>query len=429
MGSSNRVGPVLVPLMSRGAMWLPNVVFPSSHGNNLRFQFTEIGAEWGMIEKVYNRSKESLIALLTPQNNPAKYTSGDLQRRRNKPVKPQTPRDVVLPPDCPNIPPEAMIGEGPQDDEGHQSTAGGLAYEVIAQAYKAINVKASGVPYQNLSEDQSNDLSLDTFRDSHLGIYFSVFGYTTPPKAEDWRRVRDLLFPPSKGEEPKYNQGWNSLKSHLRVREMRKSSLLQKNSAYENFRIVAVRVFDSIAWFPLLTADKLHNYTLRAYDQRTKFRIAPGNIAAAKRGVNVVINPDMKNFKVELRTAGCTPVLDTRGEAERTAAREAFEAGLREHTENAPAVHRVLAAVAEDGDEAIGAEDRVEEIKACDRQVAREAAALGTFSQGGRIPARVLHQMRIELREEEEEGSEDEEAQPREDVEMAEEADVEMILL
>ncbi|KAJ6487532.1 hypothetical protein DFH09DRAFT_1105856 [Mycena vulgaris] len=274
-----------VPVMTRGAMWLPSVSYTDpAISNVLRVRSPKEIWEPVQIARLFNVAWTEIENLYT---RPTGRTPG-IMVRDVRTARSIAPRDIDITDNFimttndqvfdhgPDLPVESQHGEVP-----HEMTAGKLFVTLIVNVFGQIGItKARDLNYMDLNASQRSLVGPNTFRHNSLLTYFPACYWTKSDTA--WRTTRDLLFP-TLDSQVNYadNQGWK------RVPAFRMYCAALERPDGLDVRQLCVEEFDKLLWFPQLDKSKLFEYKARSngYQQM-------GSISTNKnRAVAVLWNP------------------------------------------------------------------------------------------------------------------------------------------
>ncbi|KAF8194896.1 hypothetical protein K438DRAFT_1761175 [Mycena galopus ATCC 62051] len=274
-----------VPVMNRGAMWLPEVSYPDpAISNVLRvknpkdiWQPTEIGklfnVHWAEIQNLHTRPTGGTPGLMVRDVRPARSIApreteiaNDFAMSRNDQVFDHGH----------DLPVEAHIGEIPCE-----MTAGELFVALIVNVLGQIGMtKERDRNYLDLDAAQRSLVGPNTFRHNSLLTYFPACYWTKSNTA--WAATRNLLFPsPKSAVNYATNQGWKRVPNFLLY-----CAALERVDGIDVHRL-CVEQFDKLLWFPQLDKGKLFEYKARHGDGFNSM----GNITTSTRAVMIVWNP------------------------------------------------------------------------------------------------------------------------------------------
>ncbi|KAJ7036992.1 hypothetical protein C8F04DRAFT_1257535 [Mycena alexandri] len=309
-----------VPLLQRGAMWLPTLQWPEPGTTNIfRLAYSPgildrdetaalFGIAWGNLETLFDTFKTV-----------ARGEAGLLRRN----VKGSTPIErreeelpgsfVVTPDETPydhgdDMAVDAHYGSIPNDEDLNVSQ---VFQDVLAEVFQLVGISQAGTfSYCTLTRDQRGCVGPATFQDRNLLTYFPR-GYVTNA-LQQWERTRNLLFP-GLHSRPNYGkQGWAGVAAHRRYLDLIGGTDRKQATAVHKF---CTDQFSKLSWYPLLVADKMLDYRPKKGGEFTPFGDFPPLDA---KGVSVVWNPKARDGPVlaPVARANSRPTLDDQGLAQ-----------------------------------------------------------------------------------------------------------------
>ncbi|KAF9064834.1 hypothetical protein BDP27DRAFT_1425422 [Rhodocollybia butyracea] len=286
-----------VPILSRGALWLPPIVFPKPReGDVLRFEYNGYRLSEEHIGKLLGTDWARIQQSFLPYFMVDRYASGDLCRRRCAPSSEVVKRRIELPDHvkdfslrrprllyhdtAPDLPRESHVGS--YQGGVNWRNASEFCLGILSQIMERVGTSGAGIPYCNLTKMECKVVSLDTFRDMNLKTYFTSYQYTTTKS--DWVSLRTILFPGHQDSPPLIFspnvQGWKRLPLYMEYLALRETNPHE----FVHLQRTCMAIFDTLKWFVKVHRDKLINYER----QPKMTAIFSGT---ADKGVHIAFNP------------------------------------------------------------------------------------------------------------------------------------------
>lgn len=303
-----------VPMVYRGALWLPRIVYPKPReGDVLRFEYNGYRVDQKLIADLFNMDWARIKQIFLPSFMIDPYASGELCRRRCGPSSDPIKRRIQLPDTvtdfsvkrprvlyhdaAPDLPRESQIGRAPSG--ANRRNASEFCLGILSQIMQRVGTTRSHVPYCNLTDVQRRAVSFETFHDMNLSTYFMSFQYTT--SQSDWTSLKTMLFPGPHDTPPFIGdsriQGWNRIPLYMEFLALRDTN----SSEFQHLHQTCIKLFDTLKWFVKVQRDKLMDYKRRPSWQL----ISAGNI---NTGVPIAFNPKFAKHCITAQHQ--SPVLD-----------------------------------------------------------------------------------------------------------------------
>ncbi|KIY62295.1 hypothetical protein CYLTODRAFT_494734 [Cylindrobasidium torrendii FP15055 ss-10] len=343
-----------VPILARGGLLLPPLVYPSDNrngGNILTFRNASPGvgeASEETITRYFGKKTMSQIeALLGVPTTLVTKDSIHVRPRRVDPPRAIKKRKVDLPNGVTNAAvtmPVVTRYEGHDPEEAQADPPRDAAYfylNVLCSIWQKIPDTGQHTPSSRLTEAQIARVGFKTMRDTAISMYLKDFTVCNETSEKDWLHTQNLLWPTPSVELPKHasrlnskEHRWDTIPAWMEYIHWSCAKMSQ-NQVAEAMEVhnALVTMHNNCKWFFHLSGTKIFEPKAKSAGNRkwTRYHVEGGK--TSNHTILIHLNPKYK-AKVISDCRGRTLALDDNAEgyegddpqriARHTAAQDAF---------------------------------------------------------------------------------------------------------